>query len=254
VGLGLHQGLLQQEAIADRTASAPMAAPISGEELDPPAELMGGTADGLISTTGPAMQQQVNRSATAALEQGGGDALLGPDEITPTSGDDDDRAMGQHRRRREAKRSQCSGLGHCSGGQAHGLQSKRTGQAVRGFVIHSGASGDGLVAFGAAFILPVQTHYRTGGAAAGQWIYAKPGHPLAGPEADKQPRQIHPWMTNRPRSRAREPGTSPQPIDADEGSATAAAGELPYPPPYAPGPVWGWRRLADARHGAAVAR
>jgi len=37
VGLGLHQGLLQQEAIADRTGSAAMAAPISGEGLDPPA-------------------------------------------------------------------------------------------------------------------------------------------------------------------------------------------------------------------------
>jgi hypothetical protein len=40
------------------------------------------------------MQQQVNRPASRALEQGGGDALLGPDEITATSGDDDDRAMG----------------------------------------------------------------------------------------------------------------------------------------------------------------
>ena len=41
-----------------------------------------------------AQQQQMDRPATAALEQGGGDALLGPDEITATSGDDDDRAMG----------------------------------------------------------------------------------------------------------------------------------------------------------------
>ena len=158
MSLGLDQGLLQQEAIADRTGSAAMAAPISGEGLDPPAELLGGTADGAISATGPAMQQQMDRPATAALEQGGGDALLGPDEITATSGDDDDRAMGQRRRRQESGKRQCSGLGHCSRGQAHGLQSKRTGQVVRGLLIHSGAAGDGLVAFGAALILPVQTH------------------------------------------------------------------------------------------------
>ena len=94
MSLGLDQGLLQQEAIADRTGSAAMAAPISGEGLDLPAELLGGTADGAISATGPAMEQQMDRPATAALEQDRGNALLGPDEITATSGDDDDRAMG----------------------------------------------------------------------------------------------------------------------------------------------------------------
>jgi hypothetical protein len=156
--MGLHQGLLQQEAIADRTGSAAMAAPISGEGLDPPAELLGGTADGAISATGTAMQQQMDRPATTSLEQGGGDALLGPDEITATSGNDDDRAMGQHRRRQETGERQCSGLGHCSRGQAHGLQSKRTGQVVREFLLKRGAAGDGLVAFGATFILPVQMH------------------------------------------------------------------------------------------------
>ena len=91
------------------------------------------TADGAISATGPAMKQQMDRPATAALEQGGSDALLGPDEITTTGSDDDDRAMGQHRRRQESGKRQCSGLGHCSRGQAHGLQSKRTGQVVWGF-------------------------------------------------------------------------------------------------------------------------
>jgi hypothetical protein len=56
----------------------------AGALLAPPAELIGSTADGAISTTGPAMQQQMDRPATAALEQGR---------------NDDDRAMGQHRRR-----------------------------------------------------------------------------------------------------------------------------------------------------------
>ena len=121
MGLGLHQGLLQQEAIADWAGSAAMAAPISGEGLDPPAELLGGTADGAISATGPAMQQQMDRPAARTLKQGGGDARLGPDEITATGRDDDERAMDQRRRRHEAKGRQCSGLGHCSRGQAHGL-------------------------------------------------------------------------------------------------------------------------------------
>ena len=54
------------------------------------------------------------------------------------------------------------------------------------------AAGDGLVAFGATFILPVQTHYRTGRAAAGQWIYVKRRHALEALETDKQPQQIQP--------------------------------------------------------------
>lgn len=74
--------------------------------------------------TGTAMEQQMDGPATTALEQGRGDARLRPDEITTTASDDDDRAMGQRRRRQEARKRQCSGLGHCSRGQAHGLQSK----------------------------------------------------------------------------------------------------------------------------------
>ena len=43
----------------------------------------------------------MNSLATAALDQGGGDALLGPDAITATSRAHDVRAMDQHRRRQE---------------------------------------------------------------------------------------------------------------------------------------------------------
>ncbi len=53
MGLGLDQGLLQQEAIADRTSSPAMAAPIRSECLDPPAELVSSAADGAISAPGP---------------------------------------------------------------------------------------------------------------------------------------------------------------------------------------------------------
>jgi hypothetical protein len=52
------------------------------------------------------------------------------------------------------------------------------------------AAGDGLVAFGAVLILPVQTHCVAGRVAAGQWIYAKQRHALMDRKADKQARQI----------------------------------------------------------------
>ena len=133
MGLGFRQGLLEEAAIADRPGAPAITPPLGGKGLDTPAQLMRSTADGVISATGTAMKEQMDGPATAALEQGGSNALLGPGEITTTGGDDDDRAMGQHRRRQEAGKRQCSGVGHCSRGQAHGLQSKRTGQVVRGF-------------------------------------------------------------------------------------------------------------------------
>jgi hypothetical protein len=115
------------------TSTAAITAPISGERLDAPAELVGSAADGAIGATGTAMEQQMDGPATTALKQSRGDARLRPDEITTTASDDDDRAMGERRRRQEARERQCSGLGHCSRGQAHGLQSKRTEQVFRGF-------------------------------------------------------------------------------------------------------------------------
>lgn len=80
VGFGLHQGLLEKAPIADGTGTATKAAPLSSEGLDAPAELMGSAADGLISATGTAMEQQMHSTATAALKQGGGDALSRPAE------------------------------------------------------------------------------------------------------------------------------------------------------------------------------
>ena len=63
MGLGLDKGLLQQKAIADGAGTAAVAAPISGEGLNPPAELLGSATDGAISATGPAMEQQMDRPA-----------------------------------------------------------------------------------------------------------------------------------------------------------------------------------------------
>ena len=69
-----------------------------------------------------------------------------------------------------------------------GYRANERGKLSEDFV----AAGDGLVAFGATFILPVQTHYRASRAAAGQWIYVKRRHALEALETDKQPQQIQP--------------------------------------------------------------
>jgi hypothetical protein len=48
------------------------------------------------------------------------------------------------------------------------------------------------VAFGATFILPAQTNYKTGKVAAGQWIYAKQRRAPTALDTDKEPQQIQP--------------------------------------------------------------
>ena len=154
MGLGLDERLLKQLPIADRTGAAAKAAPLSSEGLDAPAELMSSPTDGLIGTTGTAMQQEMNGTATAALEQSGGDALNGPGQITAAPSDDHHRAMDLNRARQQAREGQCSGRGHCSRRQAHGYRANERGKLSEDFV----AAGDGLVAFGATFILPVQVH------------------------------------------------------------------------------------------------
>ena len=99
MGLSFRQGLLEEAPIADRPGAAAIATPLGGKGLNSPAELMGSTADGLIRATGTAVEQQMDGPAATALQEGGGDALLGPGEITATGGDDDDRAMNNNRRR-----------------------------------------------------------------------------------------------------------------------------------------------------------
>ncbi len=67
-----------------------------------------------------------------------------------------------------------------------GYRANERGKLSEDFV----AAGDGLVAFGAVFILPVQMHWAVARAAAGQWIYAKQSHARADLGADKQGHQI----------------------------------------------------------------
>jgi hypothetical protein len=62
-----------------------------------------------------------------------------------------------------------------------GYRANERGKLSEDFI----AAGDGLVAFGAALILPAQMHYRTGRPAAGQWVYAKQSHALMDRSADK---------------------------------------------------------------------
>ncbi len=120
--LGLDEGLLKQLPIADGTGTATKAMPLSHEGLDPPAELIGSAADGLIGTASTAMQKQMNSTPAAALEQGGGDALNEPSQITAAPSDDGQRAMDLNRTRQQAREGQCSGWGHCSRRQAHGYR------------------------------------------------------------------------------------------------------------------------------------
>jgi hypothetical protein len=62
-----------------------------------------------------------------------------------------------------------------------GYRANERGKLSEDFV----AAGDGLGAFGAALILPVQTHCKAVKVAAGQRICAKPRHALMDQKADK---------------------------------------------------------------------
>jgi hypothetical protein len=98
------------------------------------------------------------------------------------------------------------------------------------------AAGDGLVAFGAVLILPVQKHCMMGRVAAGQWIYANKRHALNDRKADKQGRQIQHGMPNWPRSRARQPAASPQPHQRVRmpGHRSCGCSSMPATPTPAP--------------------
>ena len=67
-----------------------------------------------------------------------------------------------------------------------GYRANERGKFSEDFV----AAGDGLVAFGAVFILSVQMHFKPVKTTAAQWIYAKQRHALMDRKADKQTHQI----------------------------------------------------------------
>jgi hypothetical protein len=55
VGLDFRQSLNEEAPIADRPGAAAIESPLGGKKLNPPEQLRGSTADGLISTTGTAV-------------------------------------------------------------------------------------------------------------------------------------------------------------------------------------------------------
>jgi hypothetical protein len=67
-----------------------------------------------------------------------------------------------------------------------GYKANERGKLSEDFV----AAGDGLGAFGAVFILSVQTHCQKARAAAEQWICARKSHARADLKADNQDHKI----------------------------------------------------------------
>jgi len=78
-------GLLKQLAIADWPSGPAMELPL-GRWGCP--GFVDSAANGGISAAGAAVEQQVNKAATAAGEQLSGNPLLGPGQITATTGCD----------------------------------------------------------------------------------------------------------------------------------------------------------------------
>jgi hypothetical protein len=82
VGNSSGNGLLEKLAIADRPGGTAVALPLGRHHQRGPAQLLGSAANGGISASGTAVQQQVNKAAAAAGEQLSGNPLLGPGQIT----------------------------------------------------------------------------------------------------------------------------------------------------------------------------
>ena len=116
------------------------------------------------------------------------------------------------------------------------------------------AAGDGLGALGAALILPVQTHLKTSRSPAGQSIYTTLSPTRQQRLNEDQDHQIKAeWCNGRAAARGKIEHHRSQTL-ATSCQATAAAGERRCPPPHHRPRSGGRRRLADARHGTAVAR
>ena len=88
MGNSSGDGLLEKLAITDRPSGPPMELPLGRHHQRGPAQLLGRGADRGISAAGTAMEQQVNKAATAAGEQLSGNPLLGPGQITTAPGRD----------------------------------------------------------------------------------------------------------------------------------------------------------------------
>ena len=133
-----------------------------------------------------------------------------------------------------------------------------TAQIYAALMARSGdevAAGDGLGAFGATLILPVRMHSRGGRTLAMQWIHEKRSSIEEPRLAENQDHQI--WVESTrppPRSCERNSGALMEATARDQPLGHRSRGRAAEPAtPHRPR-SGGRRRLADARHGAAVAR
>jgi hypothetical protein len=100
MALGFGQGKIQKLAIADGASATAKAAPICWEGLRGPAELISGDGNGLIRSTGAAMEEEMDRPAIGAGKKLAGDQGHGPGQITATAGHDHQGTGGGHHRQR----------------------------------------------------------------------------------------------------------------------------------------------------------
>ena len=99
-----------------------------------------------------------------------------------------------------------------------GYRANERGKLSEDFV----AAGDGLGAFGAALILPVQMHCNTGRATAAQWICTNRSHGQRPRLTDKQGQQIPAKLTSARAAARANMGHHPLPLSAAGRHATAA--------------------------------
>jgi hypothetical protein len=92
--------LIQELAIADGASATAKAAPIGWESLGGPAELISGGGDGLIRSTGAAMEEEMDKAAIGAGEELAGDQGHRPGQITAAAGHDHKGTGGGHHRQR----------------------------------------------------------------------------------------------------------------------------------------------------------
>jgi hypothetical protein len=130
-GRGFLVSAAEHLAIAHRPGGDAVAGPLGGDGLHSPAEAMGGGGDGLISTAGTAMEQQLHEAAGDDLPQGEGHAGGGPIEITATAGyHHQGTAVGAHGRE-QAKRRRGGRICGTRKEQSHGRLRKEKAEEKR---------------------------------------------------------------------------------------------------------------------------
>jgi hypothetical protein len=119
-GLGFLVGAAEHLAIAHRAGGDAVAGPLGGDDLDGPAEAMGSGGDGLIGTTGTAVQEKLHEAAGDGLPQGQGHAGGRPIEITAITSHHHQGTAGGAHGREQAKRRRGGRICGTRKEQSHG--------------------------------------------------------------------------------------------------------------------------------------